>query len=296
MGSLKSRSLLWVVIVLVGCSVLVRVTREEPVETRDALSSGRSEAGVLGRVPPFLARVLFGVREQGPEQATEEQVLAHPSDCLCGQYFQRTEDGACYARSAISAGLRDGEYVWRITGKDREHPIYKYGLKQGDLVSHLNETHLPLSSETDFAHSYHDAPYLLFEIERDGAFRSLRAKELETGEIQVDVDDIFLREIQILDLPPDGHRYGGFMTKPIVSEKEVVGMLVSCRETRHPLYRLGLRDQDRVVSLNGIKLDGPESLSHVYRTLRTSSTLEFGVIRDGRPQTITRTLVDGAIR
>ena len=257
-----------------------------------------SEAGMLGRVPAILSRLIFGKQERPAfsEVADEEVVKAHPTDCLCGQYFKPTEDGKCYALSAVRAELRDGESAWRITGEDPEHPIYKYGLKQGDLVSHLNESHLPLDSMTDFALSFGDAPYLLFEIERGGEFRSVRAKRLESGEIEVDVADIFLREV--LDLPPDGHRYGGFSTRPVLEGDEVAGMLVKCRgETRHPFYRLGLRDQDVVLSLNGTKLDGPESLSHVYRTLRTSSTLEFEVLRDERRQILTVTLSDdGAVR
>ena len=244
---------------------------------------------MFGRVPVILARVLFGRQERPTSSeppANETKVLGHPSSCLCGQYFQPTEDGVCYATAAVSAERRNGEYVWRVTGRDPEHPIYTYGLQKGDRISHLNQSHLPLDSETDFALSYRDAPYLIFEIERASEFCSLRAKRLETGEMKVDVADVFLKEV--LDTP--ACHSSGLRTKPQLEGEEVVGMLVSGRDPRHPLSRLGIRDGDIVLSINGVSLDGPESLSQVYRIMRTSSTLQFEVIRDNRRQTITKTL------
>ena len=52
---------------------------------------------MLGRVPAILSRLIFGKQEQPavPEVADEEVVKAHPTDCLCGQYFKPTEDGKC---------------------------------------------------------------------------------------------------------------------------------------------------------------------------------------------------------
>lgn len=97
MGSLKARSVVWVLVVLVGCSVFARLTRGKPVEPLVAPGNSSSEAGMLGRVPAILSRLIFGKQEQPavPEVADEEVVKAHPTDCLCGQYFKPTEDGKC---------------------------------------------------------------------------------------------------------------------------------------------------------------------------------------------------------
>lgn len=146
---------------------------------------------------------------------------------------------------------------------------------------------------TDFALSYSDAPNLLFGIERDGEHRSLRAKRLESGEMIIDVADVFLKEV--LDMPTC--HYSGLKIRPHLEGEQVVGMVVTGRDARHPLSRLGIRDQDIVLSVNGVSLDGPESVSSVYRIMRTSSTLEFEIIRDNQRQTIVKTLFDdGAVR
>ncbi|MCA9778924.1 MAG: hypothetical protein KC800_19485 [Candidatus Eremiobacteraeota bacterium] len=78
----------------------------------------------------------------------------------------------------------------------------------------------------------------------------------------------------------------GFTAKPEVVDGVVQGMRIKLANPSHPLARLGIRDGDLVKSLNGTALEGPESLSMVYRVLRNSSTLRFEVGRNGQDETV----------
>jgi type II secretion system protein C len=94
------------------------------------------------------------------------------------------------------------------------------------------------------------------------------------------------RELRnILDNP--GQFAGkGFRMKPVLREGEIVGMRVTMKDASHPLARLGVQDGDIVRSLNGQELNGPESLSSIYRVLRNTSSLKFDVERNGQNQSI----------
>lgn len=78
----------------------------------------------------------------------------------------------------------------------------------------------------------------------------------------------------------------GFRMKPVLREGEIVGMRVSLKDGNHPLARLGVQDGDIVKSLNGTALNGPESLTSIYRVLRNTSSLRFEVERNGSDQAI----------
>ena len=78
----------------------------------------------------------------------------------------------------------------------------------------------------------------------------------------------------------------GFQAKPEVANGEVLGMRIRLPDPSHPLARLGIRDGDVVKSLNGTALEGPESVSMVYRVLRNSPTLRFEVGRNGQDETV----------
>ena len=78
----------------------------------------------------------------------------------------------------------------------------------------------------------------------------------------------------------------GFQAKPEVANGEVLGMRIRLADPTHPLARLGIRDGDLVKSLNGTALEGPESVSMVYRVLRNSPTLRFEVGRNGQDETV----------
>ncbi len=78
----------------------------------------------------------------------------------------------------------------------------------------------------------------------------------------------------------------GFRMKPVLREGEIVGMRVSLQDAAHPLARLGVQDGDIVKSLNGTALNGPESLTSIYRVLRNTSSLRFEVERNGSDQAI----------
>lgn len=78
----------------------------------------------------------------------------------------------------------------------------------------------------------------------------------------------------------------GFHAKPEMVDGAVQGVRISLANPGHPLARLGIRDGDLVKSLNGTVLEGPESLSMIYRVLRNSSTLRFEVGRGGADETV----------
>lgn len=85
---------------------------------------------------------------------------------------------------------------------------------------------------------------------------------------------------------PEAFMGQGFNVKPEVSGDQVQGMRISRMNPAHPLARLGIQTGDLVKSLNGSALEGPESISVLYRVLRNSSTLTFEVERNGAPQTV----------
>lgn len=78
----------------------------------------------------------------------------------------------------------------------------------------------------------------------------------------------------------------GFRMKPVLTGGEIVGMRVAISNPSHPLARLGINNGDVVKSLNGTPLNGPESLSNIYRILRNTSNLSFEVMRGGQEQKI----------
>jgi general secretion pathway protein C len=82
----------------------------------------------------------------------------------------------------------------------------------------------------------------------------------------------------------------GFRMKPVLKGGEIIGMRVALKNSGHPLARLGIQDGDIVKSLNGTPLNGPESLSAIYRVLRNTSSLSFDVDRGGVTQKIDITL------
>ena len=49
---------------------------------------------------------------------------------------------------------------------------------------------------------------------------------------------------------------------------------------------LGIRDGDRVESINGFNLANPEKALEAYAPLRTASTLSVKLTRQGRPLSI----------
>ena len=73
----------------------------------------------------------------------------------------------------------------------------------------------------------------------------------------------------------------GFRMKPVLRDGNIVGMLIIVKDQEHPLYKLGLRDGDVILSVNEKALNGPEALSNIYREIRDKDTLMFTVERDG---------------
>ncbi len=95
-----------------------------------------------------------------------------------------------------------------------------------------------------------------------------------------------MKELRNILDNPEEFMGQGFQAKPEVENGEVLGMRIKLANPSHPLARLGIRDGDLVKSLNGTALEGPESVSMVYRVLRNSPTLRFEVGRNGQDETV----------
>lgn len=98
------------------------------------------------------------------------------------------------------------------------------------------------------------------------------------------------RELRNILDNPGAYAGKGFRMKPVVNDGSIIGMQVQLSSLGHPLARLGIQNGDIVKSLNDEPINGPESLTTIYRVLRNTSSLRFEVDRGGQPQTVQVTL------
>lgn len=100
------------------------------------------------------------------------------------------------------------------------------------------------------------------------------------------------RELRNILNNPQAFAGQGFKLKPVLREDKIVGMLATIPNASHPMARLGIQSGDIIKSLNGTPLEGPESLSSVYRILRNTPNLNFEVERAGQPEKVSVTLAE----
>ncbi len=73
---------------------------------------------------------------------------------------------------------------------------------------------------------------------------------------------------------------------PEMENGKSVGFRIQRLMPTSPLRSLGLRDGDRLSSVNGANLGDTESLVAMYPRLRLADRITLGVVRDGKPMTI----------
>ena len=244
-------------------------------------SSGENS---IQRLPAFLVRLLVGEIEEPIEEASVDY---HSADCICVQIEPRLERGSGIP-PALRSEMRDGRLLGlRVTGDDPRHPFYEFGLRSGDLLLEINGQFVKDSSKVhdQFPQILRTSHSVRFLVERDEKYQEIDGYLREDGSITS-------QPVCYVANGAENNSNEKFRMKPFMQDGEIIGMLVNLQGDTHPLYQLGLRDQDIVLSLNGTKLNGPESLSNIYRTLRTTSTLEFKVLRANRRLTITKSLED----
>lgn len=226
-----------------------------------------------------------------PEAMTEEESWEpHPPSCVCHRILEQQLASDCrFGAPVLVAERRNGKVVgWRVSWDDSEHLLLRFGLQKGDLVTGIDGQKFDLfESQEAVRRGLLSEHRLEFEIERDGRPQTLQATLLDSGKIDIGVTTAL---VHLLDHP--GEFLVGFSAKPFVANGEVAGLHLSLSNIDHPLYKLGLRDQDILLSLNGTVIDGSESLATMYRILRETNQLEFKILRDGHVQIVNSPLED----
>ena len=289
MGSLKARSLVWVLVVLVGCSVLVRLTRDPHTEESETvLRSGGTS--VIVDATEFILRLGFAKSEAVAEKGRWDP---HPPNCICHKVLEQVLARCCaFKGSILVAERRDKKVVGlRVKTDDPEHLLLRLGLEVGDLVTGIEGERFDiLEFQAIVRRGLLSEHRIELQIERRGKMNTLIAKLLDDGTFEVEVLE-WRPLVSVLERPAD-FMGKGYHIKPALEDGEVIGLQLSLSNTEHPLYELGLRDQDILLSLNGTALNGPESHANIYRTLRTTEKLEFKVIRNGQVQSVIPILED----
>jgi membrane-associated protease RseP (regulator of RpoE activity) len=69
---------------------------------------------------------------------------------------------------------------------------------------------------------------------------------------------------------------------PALRDGKPIGFRLFAIASDGPIARLGLRDEDILVSINGIAIDTPDRVLGAYGKLKASDNLALGVLRDGQ--------------
>jgi serine protease Do len=72
--------------------------------------------------------------------------------------------------------------------------------------------------------------------------------------------------------------------------KSLRGALVSSVEDDSPAQKAGLKTGDVIVSIGGVEIEHSTDLSATVATMKPGTKTEIGVIRDGKPRTLTATI------
>ena len=79
---------------------------------------------------------------------------------------------------------------------------------------------------------------------------------------------------------------GGVRVRPAFSEGKAEGFQLSGVHRDSPADRIGLRNGDRVVAVNGFELSSPDKVLEIYSKVSTASNIDVSVVRNGQPVTI----------
>ncbi len=74
---------------------------------------------------------------------------------------------------------------------------------------------------------------------------------------------------------------------PAMKDGKSDGIKLYAIRPSSPYARLGLTNGDTIVSINGLRLDSTEKALDIYTKLRQATKLEVGVVRRGKPLTMT---------
>ncbi len=244
----------------------------------------------MAEATDFVLRLGFAKSEVPTEKESWDP---HPPGCVCHRVLERALTSCCgFKGSILVAERRGGKVVGlRVKTDDPEDLLLRLGLEAGDVVTRIEgEEFDTFEFQTLVSRGLLSEHRIELHIERRGKIHTLITKLLDDGTFEVGV--LEWRPLVTLLESPAGYVGKGCRAKPVLEDGEVIGLQISLSNTRHPLYRLGLRDQDILLSLNGTALNGSESLSTIYRILRNTSKLEFKVIRNGRIQSVVPKLED----
>ena len=73
---------------------------------------------------------------------------------------------------------------------------------------------------------------------------------------------------------------------PQEKDGQPYGTRVDFRDANNLLARMGVKDRDIMLSINGIPTRSAEEMYRGYMTLRNANSFEFVVERDGKEETI----------
>lgn len=119
MSSRKARSLVWVLVALVACSVLARLARDgRSTESVTVQPSGR--ASVMVEATEFFYRLDLPESEAMTEEESREP---HPASCVCHRILEQQLASDCrFGAPVLVAERRNGKVVgWRVSWDDSEH-------------------------------------------------------------------------------------------------------------------------------------------------------------------------------
>ena len=74
---------------------------------------------------------------------------------------------------------------------------------------------------------------------------------------------------------------------PVKEAGELVGYRLSAARAAAQYEALGFREDDIVTEINGIPVTGPGGAQELFRAMRSSGEVRFGVLREGRQVTLT---------
>lgn len=109
-----------------------------------------------------------------------------------------------------------------------------------------------------------------------------------------DVDD---EEQMVMSLMDDGESWLGVETQEVTAEKAKElklsaerGVVIGKVLEDSPAAKAGLKDGDVVTEINGQRIEGAAQFRRMIREIPAGRSVQFGIWRDGRSQTVTATL------
>jgi general secretion pathway protein C len=240
---------------------------------------------VLGVAVAYLATGILAGAAPLPVFTPPRMNIAEPNQNVGQQIDVITESnvlGLDNPAPKPKAGSRPDPESWIVLGifaGDKRMALLRIK-SQTEAVQEGEEVHGWLLEKVESTH-------LLFTSGREQAELSIFKSKAKINLVRGEKNKVILDKAEaskVLNNPSELLQQALF--KPKMKGGKVEGFRISNIKSNSLLQRLGLRDNDVLVRINGESIDGPAKMMQVYSGLQSSKAVTLNVLREGQVLTL----------